>query len=129
MASYNYLGLNQNEGPVKDKVEDVIKQRGVSVGTSRTELGTFDLHVELEQLVSRFIGVEDAVVYGMGFATNTTCIPSLIGPGCLVLSDEYNHSSIALGCRLSKAVVKIFKHNSMNLVDDENLIINCFRHV
>merc|ERR1712048_1552430 len=48
-----------------------------------------------------------------GFATNSTCIPSLIGPGCCLVSDELNHASLVLGSRLSGAKVYVFKHNDM----------------
>lgn len=52
-------------------------------------------------------------MFGMGFATNSLNIPTLISPGCLVVSDEKNHASIILGLRLSGAVTKVFNHNSM----------------
>lgn len=32
--------------------------------------------------------------------------------GCLILSDELNHTSLVLGARLSGATIRIFKHNS-----------------
>ena len=54
---------------------------------------------------SKFLGVEDTLTFGMGFATNSMNIPSLVGPGCLILSDELNHASLILGCRLSGAKV------------------------
>jgi len=40
------------------------------------------LHAELEKLVAEFIGVESAVVFGMGFATNSMNIPALVGKVC-----------------------------------------------
>jgi serine palmitoyltransferase len=42
-------------------------------------LGTSKLHVELEQLVARFVGKEDAITFGMGFATNSGNLPNLVG--------------------------------------------------
>lgn len=70
------------------------------------------IHSELEQLTARFLGVEDAVVFGMGFATNALNLPSLLSKNCLVLSDEKNHASLILGLRLSGATIKVFDHNS-----------------
>ena len=75
-------------------------------------LGTMNIHQELEQYVARFLGVEDAITFGMGFATNALNLPSLISKGCLVLSDENNHASLILGLRLSGATIRVFKHNS-----------------
>lgn len=74
--------------------------------------GTNPLHNELEKLTARFLGVDDAIVVGMGFATNSLNLPAIISPGCLVISDEKNHASLILGIRLSGAVIKVFKHNS-----------------
>jgi serine palmitoyltransferase len=56
----------------------------------------------------------------MGFGTNTTIIPALVSKGCLVISDEFNHSSIRFGTRLSGANVRVFKHN--NIVSLESLL-------
>jgi len=93
------------------------------------------LHVELEKLVARFVGKEDAMVFGMGFGTNSTGLPALIGKvplalafitssnfcvvdqqrvviqGGLIISDANNHSSLVAGARSSGAKVKVFKHN------------------
>lgn len=113
LGSYNYLGFAQNEGPCAREAEESIKSYGLAACSSRREIGTNPLHLELEQLTARFLGVEDAIVFGMGFATNSLNIPTLISPGCLVVSDEKNHASIILGLRLSGAVTKVFNHNSM----------------
>jgi len=55
-------------------------------------LHTLGVHVELEQAVARYCGKEAAITLGMGFATNSTTLPALVGKGCLVLSDSLNHS-------------------------------------
>lgn len=83
-------------------------------------LGTNPLHNELETLTAQYLGVEDAIVFGMGFATNSLNLPSLLSPGCLVLSDEKNHASIILGLRLSGATVRKYRHNDTK--DLEKLI-------
>lgn len=56
-----------------------MEQWGISTCSSRAEGGTTPLHVELEALVAEFLGVEDAITYGMGFATNSASIPALCG--------------------------------------------------
>lgn len=114
MASYNYLGFAQSEGPCADAVADTIREVGVSVASTRPDRGTLDIHLELEELVARFLGVEAAVVFGMGFCTNSSMITSLVEKGCLILSDELNHSSLITGCRLSGAAIATFKHNDMS---------------
>ena len=59
----------------------------------------------------QFLGVEDTLVFGMGFATNASNIPTLAGKGCLLVCDELNHASLRLGCRLTGSSVEVFKHN------------------
>lgn len=36
--------------------------------------------------------------------------------GCLILSDELNHTSLVLGSRLSGAVIKVYRHNGKLIV-------------
>ena len=65
------------------------------------------MHKELEKMVAEFLGKEDAITFGMGFATNSVGIPALVGKGCLIISDALNHSSIVAGVRGSGAKVKV----------------------
>ncbi|KAH7882914.1 pyridoxal phosphate-dependent transferase [Phlebopus sp. FC_14] len=114
ISSYNYLGFAQARGGCADAVEESIKRYGITTCGSRLEGGSSDLHVAAEALVARFIGMEDSLISSMGFATNSTFIPALVGKGCLVISDELNHASIRVGVRQSGAQVRMFKHNDMN---------------
>jgi len=89
------------------------------------------IHNELEKLTAKFLGVDDAIVFGMGFATNSLNLPSLVSKGCLVLSDEKNHASLILGLRLSGAVIQIFKHNSRHTMQQLFItytIIFCWKY-
>lgn len=113
LGSYNYLGFADAKGPCAEQSEKIAREMGLAMTSSRVELGTTQLHLDLERLTARYLGVEDAIVFGMGFATNALNLPSLISSGCLVLSDEKNHASIILGLRLSGATTKVFKHNNM----------------
>ena len=61
--------------------------------------------------MARFVGKPAAIAFGMGFATNSTNIPTLVDKGDLIVSYELNHSSLVLGARLSGAKIKVFKHN------------------
>ncbi|XP_017772204.1 PREDICTED: serine palmitoyltransferase 2-like [Nicrophorus vespilloides] len=114
LGSYNYLGFAESEGPCADAAVESIEKYGVSTCSSRQKYGTCDLHVELEQLTAEFLGTEDAITFGMGFATNALNIPVILSPGCLVISDEKNHASLILGIRMSGATVKVFHHNDVD---------------
>ncbi|KAI9208615.1 pyridoxal phosphate-dependent transferase [Polychytrium aggregatum] len=122
VSSYNYLGFAQNEGPCADAVEASIKQLGVSTCSPRLEGGTLELHQETEALVARFMGQEASMIVSMGFATNSTCLPALVGKGCLIISDSYNHSSLVYGARVSGAAIRIFEHNDP--IDLESVLRN-----
>ena len=113
LSSYNYLGFAQSEGPCADAAEAATKKYGVAFASSRADVGTTDLVVEVEDLIADFVGKESAMVFSMGFGTNATAFAALVGKGSLIISDELNHSSIRHGARLSGAMVQIFKHNSM----------------
>ncbi|MEJ1269577.1 serine palmitoyltransferase long chain base subunit 2 [Cricetulus griseus] len=117
MGSYNYLGFARNTGSCQEAAAEVLKEYGAGVCSTRQEIGNLDKHEELEKLVARFLGVEAAMTYGMGFATNSMNIPALVGKGCLILSDELNHASLVLGARLSGATIRIFKHNNMQSLE------------
>ncbi|KAG1859933.1 pyridoxal phosphate-dependent transferase [Suillus tomentosus] len=113
ISSYNYLGFAQARGGCADAVEESIRRYGVSTCGTRLESGSSELHTSAEALVARFVGMEDALISSMGFATNSTFIPALVGKGSLVISDELNHASIRVGVRHSDAQVRMFKHNDM----------------
>uniref|UniRef100_A0A8C3IFY7 serine C-palmitoyltransferase n=1 Tax=Chrysemys picta bellii TaxID=8478 RepID=A0A8C3IFY7_CHRPI len=117
MGSYNYLGFAETDANALKTVADVLQNYGTGVCSTRQEMGNLDKHIELENLVARFLDVEAAMVFGMGFATNSMNIPSLVGKGCLILSDELNHTSLVLGARLSGATIRIFKHNNMQSLE------------
>uniref|UniRef100_A0A667ZW41 serine C-palmitoyltransferase n=1 Tax=Myripristis murdjan TaxID=586833 RepID=A0A667ZW41_9TELE len=117
LGSYNYLGFAENVGPCADAAADITVKYGVGVASTRQEMGNLDRHEEMEKLVARFLGVESAMAFGMGFATNSMNIPALTGKGCLILSDELNHASLVLGARLSGSTIRVFKHNNMQSLE------------
>ncbi|XP_054166435.1 serine palmitoyltransferase 2-like [Oppia nitens] len=113
MGSYNYLGFAETSGPIHRKVGECLDHYGVAQCSTRQELGTTDVVQRLEEQTARYLGVEDCVIFGMGFATNATNIQTIAGKGSLILSDELNHASIILGARLTGSTVRTFRHNNM----------------
>eukprot|EP00817_Percolomonadidae_sp_ATCC50343_P006028 CAMPEP_0117425934 /NCGR_PEP_ID=MMETSP0758-20121206/6140_1 /TAXON_ID=63605 /ORGANISM="Percolomonas cosmopolitus, Strain AE-1 (ATCC 50343)" /LENGTH=362 /DNA_ID=CAMNT_0005210783 /DNA_START=333 /DNA_END=1417 /DNA_ORIENTATION=+ len=112
MSSYNYLGFA--EAPeCQNDVLDSLEQFGTSTTTVSSGYGHTTVHDKLERDVAKFVGTEDALIFGMGFATNSTVIPTLVDKNSCVISDSLNHASIIMGVRASGAKVKVFKHNNM----------------
>lgn len=123
LASYNYLGFGGVDPHCTPAAKAAANEYGWSTCATRTEGGTLALHRELEQEVAEYLSKEDALVLGMGFATNSTILPALFeageGTGVLVISDELNHRSIVEGVRLSGATVRTFGHNNMPSLEKE----------
>ncbi|OAV93280.1 hypothetical protein PTTG_00892 [Puccinia triticina 1-1 BBBD Race 1] len=113
ISSYNYLGFAQSQGYVTDRVERTLHQESVSVGGARQDVGTLARHIRCEKLISQFLGVQETMLISQGFATNSTTFPAIAAKGTLIISDEFNHSSIRFGSRLSGGMVRQFKHNDM----------------
>lgn len=117
VSSYNYLGFAQSRGGCAEAAEETVKDYGVAACGNREDVGGSDLHIRAEKMVAKFLGTEDAMIVAMGFATNSTSLPSMVSRGSLIISDELNHSSIRFGSRLSGAMVKQYKHNDMNALE------------
>jgi serine palmitoyltransferase len=54
----------------------------------------------------------------MGYGTNTSTISALVGPGCLLVSDSLNHTSIVNGARVSPALIRVFRNNDANHLEE-----------
>ena len=112
LGSYNYLGFADDwKITCREGVLGSLDDLPVSNSSCRNEFGTTKLHREVEEIVARFLGKEDALALNMGFNTNCTTIPALMGRGDLLISDELNHTSIVNGARASGASIRIFRHN------------------
>ena len=108
-CSNNYLGL-ANHPRLVQAAKDAIDQYGVGPGAVRSIAGTMDLHVQLEQRMAAFKGVEAAITFQSGFNANLATIPALVGKEDAIFSDELNHASIIDGSRLSAAKIIRFAH-------------------
>ena len=79
-ASYDYLGLNQHPA-VAQAAKAAIERFGTSVSASRIVAGERPLHRALESALAEFYGVEAAVAFVSGHATNVSTIGTLMTPG------------------------------------------------
>lgn len=112
LGSYNYLGFAADDAYCTPRVNAAMRTYGWGSCSSRSDAGTLPVHRQLEKEMAEFLGKEDCITCGMGFATNSTFIPILSGKGTLFLSDSLNHASIVSGVRGSGAKVKVFSHNN-----------------
>lgn len=108
----DYLNLSQ-DGRVKKAAQAAIERFGVGAGASRLISGNHPLLPELEMRLARLKGTEDALVFGSGYLANLGVIPSLVGAGDLILTDELAHACLLSGSKLSGAEIHLFRHNDM----------------
>ena len=112
LASNNYLGLC-DDPRLREAATAAIRKFGVGSGAVRTIAGTMRIHMELEEKIARFKGVEACVVFQSGFTANAGTVSSILGKDDFILSDELNHASIIDGARLSRAKIKVFRHKDV----------------
>ncbi|XP_066567471.1 serine palmitoyltransferase 1 [Amia ocellicauda] len=111
-ASFNFLGLLDNER-VKNKALASLTKYGVGTCGPRGFYGTFDVHLELEDRLAKFMRTEEAIIYSYGFATIASAIPAYSKRGDIVFVDEAACFSIQKGLQASRSFLKYFKHNDM----------------
>ncbi|OAY52541.1 long chain base biosynthesis protein 2a isoform X1 [Manihot esculenta] len=118
LASYNYLGFAAADEYCMPRVIESLKKYCPSTCSSRVDGGTTALHNELEKCVAEFVGKPAAIVFGMGYVTNSAILPVLIGKGGLIISDSLNHNSIVNGARGTGATIRVFQHNSPSHLEE-----------
>ncbi|MFF8289844.1 glycine C-acetyltransferase [Streptomyces sp. NPDC016309] len=98
----NYLGLADHPEVIA-AAKEALDRWGYGMASVRFICGTQDVHKELEQRLSAFLGQEDTILYSSCFDANGGVFETLLGPEDAVISDALNHASIIDGIRLSKA--------------------------
>lgn len=108
-ASNDYLGLAGDERLIAAAVE-ATKELGTGSTGSRLLSGHRPLHRELESAIASLKQTEDAIVFSSGYLANIGTISALVGQRDLILSDQYNHSSLKKGAILSRSTVIEYRH-------------------
>lgn len=109
----NYLGLSSHP-KVIEAAKKAIDTHGYGMSSVRFICGTQDIHKELEQKISKFLGTEDTILYAAAFDANGGVFEPLLNEQDAIISDELNHASIIDGIRLCKAQRFRYKHNDMS---------------
>src|SRR3989440_3451077 len=116
LGSNNYLGLTGDER-VQQGALEALNRYGTGLTGSRFLNGTTDLHLELEQELSEWFGTDAALVFTTGHQANLGAIGTIVGPSDTVIADSGDHASILDGCILSRAKLRAFKHNRIDLLE------------
>jgi len=114
----NYLGLSSHP-EVIEAAKAAIDSHGYGMSSVRFICGTQDIHKELEQKISTFLGMEDTILYAAAFDANGGIFEPLLQEDDAIISDELNHASIIDGIRLCKAKRFRYKHNDMSDLEQQ----------
>ena len=109
----NYLGLSTHPALI-EAAKASYDQWGFGLSSVRFICGTQQIHKDLEAKISKFVGMDDAILYSSCFDANGGLFETLLGKEDAVISDELNHASIIDGVRLCKAMRYRYKNNNMD---------------
>ena len=111
-ASNDYLGL-ANDPRLKQAAITAIQAWGTGSTGSRLLSGHRSLHSQLETAIADWKQTEAALVFSSGYLANLGTITALVGQRDLILGDQYNHSSLKNGAKLSGAAYREYPHNNL----------------
>ncbi|MBW2631537.1 MAG: glycine C-acetyltransferase [Deltaproteobacteria bacterium] len=117
LCANNYLGLADNPDII-EAAKAGLDARGFGMASVRFICGTQDIHSELEEKISAFLGTEDTILYSSCFDANGGLFETLLGTGDAVISDALNHASIIDGIRLCRATRYRYAHADMKDLEE-----------
>ena len=113
----NYLGLAAHPEVIA-AAHAALDRWGYGLSSVRFICGTQEIHLQLEALISAFLGTDDTLLYSSCFDANTGLFETLLSTEDAVISDELNHASIIDGIRLCKA--RRYRYRNHDLADLES---------
>ena len=108
----NYLGLSSHPDVIQ-AAKDALDTHGYGMSSVRFICGTQDIHKNLEAKISKFLAMEDTILYAAAFDANGGLFEPLFGKEDAIISDALNHASIIDGVRLCKASRYRYANNDM----------------
>ncbi len=114
----NYLGLSSNLKVIA-AAKKTLDTHGYGMSSVRFICGTQNIHKTLEEKLSKFLGMEDTILYAAAFDANGGVFEPLFGEDDAIISDELNHASIIDGVRLCKSKRYRYKNNDMADLEEQ----------
>ncbi|MDF1560049.1 MAG: glycine C-acetyltransferase [Bacteroidales bacterium] len=121
MCSNNYLGLSSHP-EVITAAHDGLESRGYGMSSVRFICGTQDIHRDLENRVTEFLGTEDTILFPSCMDANAGVFEAILTSEDIMISDRLVHASIIDGMRLCSAQHDTFKHSSMEHLEEKLLL-------
>jgi glycine C-acetyltransferase len=114
----NYLGLGNHPELIKAAKEG-LDTHGYGMSSVRFICGTQDIHKQLEDKISKFLGMDDTILYSSCFDANGGLFEGILTAEDAIIADKLNHASIIDGVRLCKAQRHIYEHNDMQSLEEK----------
>src|SRR6185295_5116872 len=102
LCANNYLGL-ANHPAIREAAHRALDRFGYGMASVRFICGTQTVHKQLEEALSRFLGMEDTILYSSCWDANGGLFETVLGAHDAIISDGLNHATIIDGIRLCKA--------------------------
>ncbi|MCX7869874.1 MAG: aminotransferase class I/II-fold pyridoxal phosphate-dependent enzyme, partial [Terrimicrobiaceae bacterium] len=115
-ASNDYLGLATHPALIEAACEAAARH-GAGSGASRLVTGTLPEHLDLEAAIAQFKNAAAALTFSSGYAAALGTLPALAGPGDALWLDKLCHACLIDAARLSGAVLRVFPHNDLGVLD------------
>jgi len=113
ICANNYLGLSSHPEVIKAAHEG-LDSRGYGMSSVRFICGTQDIHRELEQKMTEFLGTEDTILFPSCMDANAGVFEAILTSEDVIISDRLVHASLVDGIRLAPAMHDTFKHSNMS---------------
>jgi 8-amino-7-oxononanoate synthase len=110
-SSNDYLGLSQHPA-LKAAAIEAAEKYGAGSTSARLVCGTLPVHRELEETIARFKKTEAALAFNSGYAAAIGAITAVVGADDTIILDKLSHASLIDGARLSRAQLRVFRHNN-----------------
>ncbi|OGZ69591.1 MAG: glycine C-acetyltransferase [Candidatus Staskawiczbacteria bacterium RIFCSPHIGHO2_02_FULL_42_22] len=117
-CSNNYLGLAGDKKLIQAG-KRALEKWGFGLSSVRFICGTQEIHKELERKVARFMGYQDAILYGSCYDANLALFQAIATDQDAIISDQLNHASLIDGVRLTKAERFIYNHADMRDLEEK----------
>jgi glycine C-acetyltransferase len=118
ICSNNYLGLSSHPEVIA-AAHAGLDGRGYGMSSVRFICGTQDIHRELENRLTEFLGTEDTLLFPSCMDANAGFFEACLNEQDVMIADRLVHASIVDGMRLCKAMQDTYKHSDMGHLEEK----------
>lgn len=118
ICANNYLGLSSHPAVIQAAHEG-LETRGFGMSSVRFICGTQDIHRQLEEKVTEFLGTEATILFPSCMDANAGVFEAILTSDDVMISDRLVHASIIDGMRLCSAEHDTFKHSNMEHLEEK----------